>query len=183
MIGLSRLIDGLSAAIGRWVSWLVLASVLISAGNAVVRKVSDNSSNALLEAQWYLFAAVFLLASGRTLLTQDHVRIDVLSSRFSKRTQVWIEIFGLLFFLLPMVAVVVTLSWPLVVGAFVSGEVSSNAGGLVRWPVMVLLPLGFGLLGLQGLSELIKCVGYLRGVLPEPSGIRGQGSSAAKAKP
>jgi TRAP-type mannitol/chloroaromatic compound transport system permease small subunit len=183
MIGLSRLIDGLSAAVGRWVSWLVLASVLISAGNAVVRKVSDNSSNALLEAQWYLFAAVFLLASGRTLLTQDHVRIDVLSSRFSRRTQIWIEVFGLLFFLLPMVVVVIALSWPLVVSAFVSGEVSSNAGGLIRWPVMALLPLGFGLLGLQGLSELIKCVRYLRGMLPEPSGIRGQGTSAPKAKP
>jgi len=167
MIGLSRLIDGLSAAIGRWVSWLVLASVLISAGNAVVRKVSDNSSNALLEAQWYLFAAVFLLASGRTLLTQDHVRIDVLSSRFSKRTQVWIEVFGLLFFLLPLVAVVIVLSWPLVVGAFVSGEVSSNAGGLVRWPVKLLLPLGFFFVLLQGISEIIKRAAALTGLAVE----------------
>ena len=168
MIGLSRLIDGLSAAIGRWVSWLVLASVLISAGNAVVRKVSDNSSNALLEAQWYLFAAVFLLASGRTLLTQDHVRIDVLSSRFSKRTRVWIEVFGLLLFLLPLVAVVIVLSWPLVVGAFVSGEMSSNAGGLVRWPVKLLIPVGFALLSLQGVSELVKRVAFLKGRIGDP---------------
>jgi TRAP-type mannitol/chloroaromatic compound transport system permease small subunit len=169
MIGLSRLIDGLSAAVGRWVSWLVLASVLISAGNAVVRKVSDNSSNALLEAQWYLFAAVFLLASGRTLLTQDHVRIDVLSSRFSRRTQIWIEVFGLLFFLLPMVVVVIALSWPLVVSAFVSGEVSSNAGGLIRWPVFALLPAGMLLLAMQAVSELIKRIAFLQGLIPDPS--------------
>ncbi len=173
MFGLSRLIDRLNDALGRWVSWLVLAAVLISAGNALVRKLSNSSSNAFLEIQWYLFAAVFLLAAGRTLLTQDHVRIDVLSSRFSARTQSWIEVFGLVAFLLPLVTVVITLSWPLVVRAFVSGEVSSNAGGLVRWPVMALVPLGFALLGLQGLSELIKRIGHLMGRLPAPSGGRG----------
>jgi TRAP-type mannitol/chloroaromatic compound transport system permease small subunit len=183
MLGLARLIDRINSAIGRGVSWLVLASVLISAGNAVVRKISDNSSNALLEAQWYLFAAVFLLASGRTLLTRDHVRIDVLSARFARRTQVWIEVFGLLAFLLPLVVVVIRLSWPLVASAYASGEMSGNAGGLIRWPVLALVPLGFGLLGLQGLSELIKCVGYLRGVLPEPSTVRGQGSSGTEATP
>ena len=170
MLGLSRLIDRLNEAVGRAVSWLVLAAVLISAGNALVRKLSNHSSNAFLEIQWYLFAAVFLLAAGRTLLTQDHVRIDVLSSRFSARTRSWIEVFGLLVFLLPLVTVVISLSWPLVVRAFVSGEVSSNAGGLVRWPVLALVPLGFGLLGLQGLSELIKHIGHLRGRLPAPSG-------------
>ena len=170
MLGLSRLIDRLNEAVGRAVSWLVLAAVLISAGNALVRKLSNHSSNAFLEIQWYLFAAVFLLAAGRTLLTQDHVRIDVLSSRFSARTRSWIEVFGLLVFLLPLVTVVISLSWPLVVRAFVSGEVSSNAGGLVRWPVLALVPLGFGLLGLQGLSELIKRIGHLSGRLPAPSG-------------
>ena len=169
MLGLSRLIDRLNEAVGRAVSWLVLAAVLISAGNALVRKLSNHSSNAFLEIQWYLFAAVFLLATGRTLLTQDHVRIDVLSSRFSARTRSWIEVFGLLVFLLPLVTVVISLSWPLVVRAFVSGEVSSNAGGLVRWPVLALVPLGFGLLGLQGLSELIKRIGHLSDRLPAPS--------------
>ena len=113
--------------------------------------------------------SVFLLAAGRTLLTQDHVRIDVLSSRFSTRTQSWIEVFGLVAFLFPLVAVVITLSMPLVSRAFVSGEVSNNAGGLVRWPVLALMPLGFALLGLQGLSELIKRVGYLLGRLPAPT--------------
>jgi TRAP-type mannitol/chloroaromatic compound transport system permease small subunit len=181
MLGLSRLIDRLNEAVGRAVSWLVLAAVLISAGNALVRKLSNNSSNAFLEIQWYLFAAVFLLAAGRTLLTQDHVRIDVLSSRFSARTQSWIEVFGLVAFLFPLVAVVITLSLPLVTRAFVSGEVSSNAGGLVRWPVLALMPLGFALLGLQGLSELIKRVGYLSGRLPAPT--RGGRSKNTPAPP
>ncbi|OYY63466.1 MAG: sugar transporter [Burkholderiales bacterium 28-67-8] len=181
MFGLSRSIDRLNDAVGRSVSWLVLAAVLISAGNALVRKLSNNSSNAFLEIQWYLFAAVFLLAAGRTLLTQDHVRIDVLSSRFSARTQSWIEVFGLLGFLLPLVVVVITLSWPLVVRAFVSGEVSSNAGGLIRWPVMALVPLGFALLGLQGLSELIKRIGHLTCRLPPPSGGRGNNTAMPQA--
>ena len=183
MFGLSRSIDRLNDALGRWVSWLVLAAVLISAGNALVRKLSNSSSNAFLEIQWYLFAAVFLLAAGRTLLTQDHVRIDVLSSRFSARTQSWIEVFGLLGFLLPLVVVVITLSWPLVVRAFVSGEVSSNAGGLIRWPVMAMVPLGFALLGLQGLSELIKRIGHLAGRLPPPSGGRGNNADTPQAAP
>ncbi len=181
MFGLSRWIDRLNDAVGRSVAWLVLAAVLISAGNALVRKLSNNSSNAFLEIQWYLYAAVFLLAAGRTLLTQDHVRIDVVSSRFSARTQSWIEVFGLVAFLMPLVTVVITLSWPLVVRAFVSGEVSSNAGGLVRWPVMAMLPLGFALLGLQGLSELIKRIGRLTGRLPAPSGGRGNNTDVPPA--
>ena len=181
MFGLSRFIDRLNDAVGRSVAWLVLAAVLISAGNALVRKLSNNSSNAFLEIQWYLYAAVFLLAAGRTLLTQDHVRIDVLSSRFSARTQSWIEVFGLVAFLMPLVTVVITLSWPLVVRAFVSGEVSSNAGGLVRWPVMAMLPLGFALLGLQGLSELIKRIGHLTGRLPAPSAGRGNNTDVPPA--
>ena len=183
MFGLSRLIDRLNDAVGRSVSWLVLAAVLISAGNALVRKLSNDSSNAFLEIQWYLFAGVFLLAAGRTLLTQDHVRIDVLSSRFSARTQSWIEVFGLVAFLMPLVMVVITLSWPLVVRALVSGEVSSNAGGLIRWPVMALVPLGFALLGLQGLSELIKRIGHLAGHLPAPTGGRGNNTAVPKPAP
>jgi TRAP-type mannitol/chloroaromatic compound transport system permease small subunit len=169
LLKLSRLIDRLNAAVGRWVAWLVLAAVVISAGNAVVRKLLNTSSNAFLEIQWYLFAAVFLLVAGDTLRRQAHVRIDVLSARWSKRMQAWIDILGVLCFLLPLVVMVISLSWPLVAQAYVTGEMSSNAGGLIRWPVLALLPLGFGLLGLQGLSELIKRVAWLRGLLPDPA--------------
>ena len=173
LLSLSRLIDRMSEFIGRWIAWLVLAAVLISAVNAIVRKTFDMSSNAFLEIQWYLFAAVFLLAAGYTLMRQEHVRIDVILSRFSKRTQIWIDIFGLCFFLMPFVIIVIDLSWPLVARAYESGEMSNNAGGLIRWPVFALLPLGMALLGLQGLSELIKRFAFLRGLIPDPT-LRGQ---------
>ncbi len=169
LLTLSRLIDRLNEFVGRWVAWLVLAAVLISAGNAIVRKIFDQSSNGLLEIQWYLFAAVFLLAAGYTLLRQEHVKIDVVAGRFSKRTQIWIDIFGICAFLLPFVVVVINLSWPLVVRAYDMHEMSNNAGGLVRWPVFALLPAGFVLLGLQGISELIKRVAFLRGLVPDPT--------------
>jgi TRAP-type mannitol/chloroaromatic compound transport system permease small subunit len=168
LLTFSRLIDRLSEFIGRWLSWLVLAAVLISAVNAVVRKAFDMSSNAFLEIQWYLFAAVFLLAAGYTLLRQEHVRIDVILHRFSRPTQVKIEIFGIVFFLFPFVFAVVDLVLPLVIRAYTSGEMSSNAGGLIRWPVFALLPLGFVLLGLQGGSELIKRIAFLRGQADDP---------------
>ncbi|MEO6277343.1 TRAP transporter small permease subunit [Roseateles sp.] len=169
LLQLSRAIDRLNEWVGRWVSWLVLAAVLISAGNAVVRKLFNNSSNALLEIQWYLFAAVFLLAAGYTLLRQEHVKIDVVLSRFTKRTQIKIEIFGILAFLLPFVVTVIVLVWPLVTKAYISGEVSGNAGGLIRWPVFALVPAGFTLLGLQGLSELIKRFAFLQGLIDDPT--------------
>jgi len=169
LLQLSRLIDRMSAAIGRWVGWLVLAAVLISAVNAVVRKGFNVSSNAYLEIQWYLFSAVFLLGAGYTMLKQEHVKIDVVAGRFSKRTQVWIDIIGITCFLLPLVVVVIDLSVPLVLRAYTSGEMSSNAGGLIRWPVFALLPLGFTLLGLQGLSELIKRIAFLKGLVPDPT--------------
>ena len=169
LLVLSRLIDRLNEFVGRWVAWLVLAAVLISAGNAVVRKLFDQSSNGLLEIQWYLFAAVFLLAAGYTLLRQEHVRIDVVAGRFSKRTQIWIDIVGICAFLLPLVVVVVGLSLPLVIRAYDMHEMSNNAGGLVRWPVFALLPIGFVLLGLQGISELIKRFAFLRGLVPDPT--------------
>ena len=169
LLQLSRAIDRLNEWVGRWVAWLVLAAVLISAGNAIVRKVFNTSSNALLEIQWYLFAAVFLLAAGYTLLRQEHVKIDVVLGRFSKRTQIKVEIFGILAFLLPFVIAVITLVWPLVVKAYVSGEVSGNAGGLIRWPVFALVPAGFALLGLQGLSELIKRLAFLAGLIDDPT--------------
>ena len=169
MLTLSRLIDRLNSAVGRSVAWLVLAAVLVSAGNAVVRKLFNTSSNAFLEIQSYLFSAVFLLAAGHTLLRQEHVRIDVLSARLSPRMRAWIDVFGIVCFLQPLVVVVIGLSWPLLARAFASGEMSSNAGGLIRWPVLALLPLGFVLLGAQGVSELIKRVAFLRGATLEPT--------------
>lgn len=172
-LGLARGIDRLNERVGRGVMWLVLAAVLISAGNAVIRKAFDRSSNAWLEIQWVLFAAVFLLAAGYTLLRQEHVKVDVLLGRFSRRTQARVECLGLLFFLFPFVAIVIDLSLPLLLRAWVSGEVSSNAGGLPRWPTYALLPAGFTLLGLQGVSELIKRLAFLAGQGPDP-GLRGR---------
>ena len=169
LLQFSRLIDRLNEFVGRWVSWLVLAAVLISASNAVVRKAFNTSSNAFLEIQWYLFAAVFLLGAGYTMLRQEHVKIDVILGRFSKPTQIKVEIFGIVAFLMPFVAAVMFLAWPLVTKAYFSGEMSSNAGGLIRWPVFALLPLGFGLLGLQGVSELIKRVAFLKGLIADPT--------------
>ncbi|MBP9060368.1 MAG: TRAP transporter small permease subunit [Rhodoferax sp.] len=173
---LSKRIDQLSEWIGRQVAWLVLAAVLISAGNAVIRKAFNVSSNAFLEIQWYLFAAVFLLAAGYTLLRQEHVRIDVISGRFSKRVQIWIDIFGICFFLFPFVFMVVKLSIPLVINAYEIKEMSSNAGGLIRWPVFAMLPLGFMLLGVQGISELIKRIAFLQGLIPDPTQKQGSKS-------
>ena len=169
LLTLSRLIDRMSEFVGRWVAWLVLAAVLISALNAAVRKAFNTSSNAYLEIQWYLFAAVFLLAAGYTMLRQDHVKIDVISGRFSKRTQIWIDIIGLAGFVLPLVYTVIHLSLPLVIRSYVMNEYSSNAGGLIRWPVFALLPLGFLLLGIQAISELIKRIAFLKGLVPDPT--------------
>ena len=159
----------MSEFVGRWLSWLVLAAVLISALNAAVRKTFNTSSNAYLEIQWYLFAAVFLLGAGYTMLRQEHVKIDVISGRLSKSKQIWIDIIGLVCFVLPMVYTVIHLSLPLVIRSYVMNEYSSNAGGLIRWPVFALLPLGFFLLGLQAISELIKRVAFLKGLVPDPS--------------
>jgi len=177
LLTLSRLIDRVTEWFGRWVAWLVLAAVLISAINAAVRKAFNTSSNAYLEIQWYLFAAVFLLAAGYTLLRQEHVKIDVISGRFSKRTQIWIDVVGLVCFVLPLVWTVVHLSLPLVIRAYQMNEYSSNAGGLIRWPVFALLPLGFVLLGIQAVSELIKRIAFLRGLIPDPTQ-KGQAKSA-----
>ncbi len=177
LLQLSRLIDRMSELIGKSVAWLVLAAVLISALNAAVRKAFNTSSNAYLEIQWYLFAAVFLLAAGYTMLRQEHVKIDVISGRFTKRTQIWIDIIGLAFFVLPLVYTVIHLSLPLAIRSYVMNEYSSNAGGLIRWPVFALLPLGFILLGIQAVSELIKRIAFLRGLIPDPTQ-KGQAKSA-----
>jgi TRAP-type mannitol/chloroaromatic compound transport system permease small subunit len=169
MLKMSQLIDGLNERIGRYLMWLVLAAVVISAANAVVRKAFDTSSNAFLEIQWYLFAAVVLWGSAYTMLRQGHVKIDVIIGRFSKRTQIIVECLGIVFFLLPFVYKVNELVWPLVLQAYNSGEMSQNAGGLIRWPVYALVPTGFILLGLQGISELIKRIGFLQGMAVDPT--------------
>jgi TRAP-type mannitol/chloroaromatic compound transport system permease small subunit len=169
LLTLSRVIDALNERIGRAVCWLVLLMVLVSAGNAISRYTLSLASNAWLELQWYLFAAVFLLCAGYTLRHNEHIRIDVLSGRFSRATQVWIDIAGTLLFLLPMSIAIVWLSWPTFVDAWQSNEVSASAGGLVRWPARALVPAGFLLLALQGVSELVKRVAFLRGLIPDPA--------------
>jgi TRAP-type mannitol/chloroaromatic compound transport system permease small subunit len=168
LLKISRLIDALNERVGRLVYWLVLAAVLLSAGNAIVRKLFNMSSNSLLEAQWYLFSAVFLLCSGYTLLRNEHVRIDVIVGRLSTKAQTWIDILGTIFFLLPMALLFIYLSWPVFVRTFTHNEISTNAGGLVIWPARLLVPIGFTLLSLQGLSELIKRIAFLAGAGPDP---------------
>jgi TRAP-type mannitol/chloroaromatic compound transport system permease small subunit len=168
LLTISRAIDRLNERIGRAVFWLVLVMVLVSACNASARYLFNASSNAWLELQWYLFAAIFLLCAGYTLLHNDHIRIDVLSSRFSRRTQAGIDIFGTICFLLPMSLYIMWLSWPIFLNAWVSGEISSNAGGLIRWPARLIVPVGFFLLSLQGVSELIKRVAFLMRLIPDP---------------
>jgi len=167
LLQFSRLVDALSARIGQVAMWLILITTFISAGNAIVRKVFNNSSNALLEIQWYLFAAVFMLGAGYAFLRNAHVRIDFISSKFSARTRNWIDTGGILIFLFPLCYMMITLGWPTFQNAWVSGEISTNAGGLVRWPVYGLIPLGFALLMLQGASELIKRAAFLMGVGPD----------------
>jgi len=168
LLRFSRWIDAMNERIGRWVYWLVLAMVLISAGNALVRKIFNYSSNAFLEAQWYLFSAVFLLCAGYTLLRNEHVRIDVIAGRFSHKAQAWIDIIGTVLFLMPMAIVIMGLSWPVFMLKLTSGEISGSAGGLILWPAWLLLPVGFALLVLQGLSELVKRIAFVTGKGPDP---------------
>jgi len=169
LLALSRAIDALSERVGHIVYWLVLAAVVISATNAVVRKVFNMSSNSLLELQWYLFSAIFLFCAGYTLLKNQHVRIDVIAGRLSPRAQAWIDIFGTLFFLFPMAILIMVLSWPVFTLAYQSHEMSTNAGGLILWPARLMVPIGFLLLVMQGLSELIKRIAFLRGLIADPS--------------
>lgn len=163
LLSLSKLIDAFNEKIGHLISWALLISVLISSGNAVVRYAFNMSSNAWLEIQWYLFGAVYLLAAAYTLRRNEHVRIDVIVNRFSKRTQVWLDILGFILFLLPFTLIITYYAIPYALLAFETGEMSSNAGGLIQWPAKILIPLGFILLTLQGISELIKRIGYLKG--------------------
>lgn len=169
LLKLSQLIDWLNERVGKGAFWLVLIMAVISAGNASYRFVFNDSSNGLLEIQWYLFAAVFLLCSPYTLQKNEHVRIDVLSGKLSPRGLAVIDIIGTLFFLLPMVVLVLWLSLPLVAESYKIQEMSANAGGLIRWPVKILLPIGFTLLALQGVSELIKRIAFLAGRIDDPN--------------
>ena len=169
LLSISRGIDALNERVGRTVMWLVLACVLVSSFNAMSRYALNISSNAWLELQWYLFAVVFLLCSGYTLLHNEHIRIDVVSSRFSRRTQTWIDVFGTIFFLLPVALYLMWSSWPLFLNALHSGETSANAGGLIRWPARLMIPVGFFLLTLQAFSELIKRFAFLKGLIPDPA--------------
>ena len=168
LLKMSRFVDNLNERVGRTVYWLVLAMVLISAGNAIVRKVFNYSSNSFLEMQWYLFSAVFLLCGGYVLLKNEHVRIDVIAGRLSARAQAWIDILGTLFFLLPMAVAFLWLSWPIFIRTYMQHEISGSAGGLVIWPARLLVPIGFALLVLQGLSELVKRVAFVSGKGPDP---------------
>ncbi|MGE5097895.1 MAG: TRAP transporter small permease subunit [Betaproteobacteria bacterium] len=168
MLKLARLIDALNDHVGRTIYWLVLFMVLLSAGNALVRKLLNMSSNAYLEGQWYLFSAVFLLGAGYTLLKNEHVRIDIITARLSAKAQAWIDILGTIFFLLPMATLIMWLSWPYFLHSYVDKEVSGSAGGLIFWPARLLLPVGFALLVLQGISELLKRIAFVAGKGPDP---------------
>jgi len=168
LLRLSRVIDAINNGVGHLTYWLVLVAVIISSGNATIRYLFHVSSNAWLELQWYLFSAIFLLCAGYTFLRNEHIRIDVVVGRFSKRVHAWIDIIGITFFLFPMAVLIMVLSWPMVASSYAIHEMSNNAGGLLRWPVKLLVPVGFALLVLQGVSELIKRIAFLLGLIDEP---------------
>jgi TRAP-type mannitol/chloroaromatic compound transport system permease small subunit len=161
----SQAIDWLNEKVGRIAVWAVLVSCLVSAVNATLRYLISSSSNAWLELQWYLFGVMVLLGAPFVLKVNEHVRVDVVYSRLTPRRQAMIDLFGIIFFLMPAAILLAWMSWPWFVDSYVNNEMSSNAGGLVRWPVKLLLPLGFGLLMLQGISEIIKRIAYLRGLI------------------
>ena len=169
LLASSRLIDRINDRVGRTVYWMVLAAVLVSSGNAVVRYIFDYSSNAWLELQWYLFTSFFLIGAGYTLLRNEHVRIDIIYSRLSPRARAWIDLLGGIFFLLPMALLIMALAWPVFTESLALHETSPSANGLLRWPVKLMIPLGFLLLALQGFSETIKRAAFLMNVIPDPT--------------
>lgn len=178
LLRLSGLVDTLSESVGRIIRWLILIAVLLSAGNAIMRKAFHMGSSAFTEMQWYLFSGVFLLGAGYAFLKNVHVRIDFISGRLSARGRSWVDIVGIIVFLTPFCWMLIQMSWPLFVKALLSGEMSQNAGGLIRWPVYLLLPVGIALLLLQSVSELIKRIAFLRGLIPDPLA-HDQGKNAA----
>ena len=169
LLKLSQLIDSITEFVGKSIIWVVLVVTLISCGNAVMRYTINYSSNAFLEIQWYLFAVIFLFGAGYTLKKNEHVRIDLIAGKFSKRGQAMIDIFGIIFFLMPMAIAIMWMSWPIFLLALKTNEMSSNAGGLILWPARLMVPLGFFLLVMQGISELIKKIGFLQGLCPDPT--------------
>ena len=168
LLSLSRLIDSINLGLGKFIMWLILAATVISAGNAVMRKAFDVGSNAYLEIQWYLFAGVFMLGVGYVFLKNGHVRIDFISARLSRRTNAIIDAIGMVVFTIPLCIIMIDLGWPYFYRAFVSGEMSQHSGGLIRWPVVMLIPLGFAILLAQSVSELIKRIGFLTGHRESP---------------
>lgn len=168
LLKLSAAIDWITEHIGRYTIWLLLAATVISAGNAVSRYGFSLSSNAMLEVQWYLYSAVFILCAGYTLLKNQHVRIDLVSNRMSAKGRNWVDAIGFVVFLIPVALMIAWMSWPSFVDSYVNMERSSNAGGLIRWPVRLIIPVGFGLLALQAFSELIKRVAFITGHGPDP---------------
>ena len=169
LLAFSRLIDWLNERVGRTAYWMVMAAVLVSSGNAVVRYIFDYSSNAWLELQWYLYTSFFLIGAGYTLLRNEHVRIDIINSRLSPRARAWIDLLGGLFFLLPIALLVMVLAWPVFTESFALHETSPSANGLLRWPVKLMIPVGFFLLALQGVSEIIKRAAFLMHLIPDPT--------------
>jgi TRAP-type mannitol/chloroaromatic compound transport system permease small subunit len=169
LLKLSQLIDSITEFVGKSIIWVVLVVTLISCGNAIMRYTINYSSNAFLEIQWYLFAVIFLFGAGYTLKKNEHVRIDLIAGKFSKRGQAMIDIFGIIFFLMPMAIAIMWMSWPIFLLALKTNEMSSNAGGLILWPARLMVPLGFFLLVMQGISELIKKIGFLQGLCPDPT--------------
>lgn len=169
LIGLSRAIDATNEFVGKTVAWAILVSILVSAGNAVIRKVFNSSSNAWLELQWYLFGVAFLLAAAYTLKQNEHIRIDIVYGMFSRRVQHWIDLFGHVVFLMPFVLLMLYFFVPYFLTSWHSGEVSSSAGGLIIWPAKLMLLVGFGLLALQGVSEIIKKIAVMAGLMDDPN--------------
>jgi TRAP-type mannitol/chloroaromatic compound transport system permease small subunit len=164
----SRFVDALNECVGKVVYWLILVAVLVSSGNASVRYAFSRSSNGWLEIQWYLFSAVFLLGAGYTLLHNEHVRIDIIYGRLKPRGRAWIDLLGGIFFLLPMTLLIMSLAWPVFLDSWRLHEYSTDSGGLIRWPVKLLIPVGFLLLSLQGVSEIIKRIAFLMELIPDP---------------
>jgi TRAP-type mannitol/chloroaromatic compound transport system permease small subunit len=169
LLALARTIDHINEFIGKWVGWLILISILISAGNAVIRKAFNMSSNAWLEAQWYLFGAAFMLAAAYTLKQNEHIRIDIVYGMFSRRVQHWIDLFGHVFFLMPFAVLMVFYFIPYVALSYRIGEMSTNAGGLIIWPAKAILLAGFILLSVQGISEIIKKIAIISGDMDDPT--------------
>ena len=178
LLSISRMIDTLSGAIGRWMSWLILMAVIVSTVNAIIRKLFDVSSNAWLELQWVLFGAVFLLCSPWTLMSNEHIRIDIVNALLSKGTRNWIDVIGHVLFLMPLTIIMMMVSWPFAIRSLLINEQSVNAGGLAQWPAKFLIPIGFTLLFIQGISELIKRLAIMQGHLADTTSGGGHHAAA-----